>query len=70
MLVDDPKSCEDLHDLDLNQELCIHITEDMLSAQNNRCSGIYKHMFYYIINNISTTILFLFINTSSKDALN
>ncbi|XP_073690999.1 FERM domain-containing protein 6 isoform X2 [Garra rufa] len=40
MLVDDPKSCEDLHDLDLSQELCIHITEDMLSAQNNGCSGL------------------------------
>lgn len=43
MLVDDPKSCEDLDDLELNQELCIHITEEMLtSAQNNGCSGTYK----------------------------
>lgn len=41
MLVDDPKTCEDLHDLDLNHELCIHITEDMLSAQNNGCSGMH-----------------------------
>lgn len=41
MLVDDPKTCEDLHDLELNHELCIHITEDMLSAQNNGCSGMY-----------------------------
>ncbi|KAG1941288.1 FERM domain-containing protein 6-like [Pimephales promelas] len=40
MLVDDPKTCEDLHDLELSQELCIHITEDMLSAQNNGCSGL------------------------------
>ncbi|XP_059373129.1 FERM domain-containing protein 6-like isoform X1 [Carassius carassius] len=40
MLVDDPKSCEDLHDIDLNQELCIHITEDMLSAQNSGCYGL------------------------------
>ncbi|ROL45025.1 FERM domain-containing protein 6 [Anabarilius grahami] len=41
MLVDDPKTCEDLHDLELNHELCIHITEDMLSAQNNGCSGMH-----------------------------
>ncbi|XP_052468633.1 FERM domain-containing protein 6 isoform X1 [Carassius gibelio] len=40
MLVDDPKSFEDLHDIDLNQELCIHITEDMLSAQNSGCYGL------------------------------
>uniref|UniRef100_A0A8C2L5E9 FERM domain-containing protein 6 n=1 Tax=Cyprinus carpio TaxID=7962 RepID=A0A8C2L5E9_CYPCA len=40
MLVDDPKSCEDLHDIELNQELCIHITEDMLSAQNSGCYGL------------------------------
>lgn len=42
MLVDDPKDYEELTDLalELSQDLCIHITEDMLtSAQNNGYSG-------------------------------
>ena len=44
MLVDDPKDYEELHELalELNQDLCIHITEDMLtSSQNNGYSGVY-----------------------------
>ncbi|KAG9275472.1 FERM domain-containing protein 6 [Astyanax mexicanus] len=43
MLVDDPKDFEELHELalDLSQDLCIHITEDMLtSAQSNGYSGL------------------------------
>ncbi|XP_072534327.1 FERM domain-containing protein 6 [Salminus brasiliensis] len=43
MLVDDPKDYEELHELalDLSQDLCIHITEDMLtSAQSNGYSGL------------------------------
>lgn len=42
MLVDDPKDYEELTDLalELSQDLCIHITEDMLtSAQSNGYSG-------------------------------
>lgn len=42
MLVDDPKDYEELADLalELSQDLCIHITEDMLtSAQSNGYSG-------------------------------
>ncbi|XP_047668089.1 FERM domain-containing protein 6-like [Tachysurus fulvidraco] len=42
MLVDDPKDNEELTDLafELSQDLCIHITEDMLtSAQSNGYSG-------------------------------
>ncbi|XP_076155288.1 FERM domain-containing protein 6 isoform X1 [Alosa pseudoharengus] len=43
MLVDDPKDYEELHELalELNQDLCIHITEDMLtSSQTNGFSGL------------------------------
>lgn len=45
MLVDDPKDYEELHELalELNQDLCIHITEDMLTMtpdQTNGYSGI------------------------------
>lgn len=43
MLVDDPKDYEELHEMVLDQELCIHITEDMLTMspdQNNGYSGI------------------------------
>ncbi|MBN3326262.1 FRMD6 protein, partial [Atractosteus spatula] len=43
MLVDDPKDYEELHELalDVNQDLCIHITEDMLSSgQTNGYSGL------------------------------
>ena len=46
MLVDDPKDSEELHELalDLSQDLCIHITEDMLtSAQSNGYSGTNTH---------------------------
>lgn len=42
MLVDDPKDYEELHEMVLDQELCIHITEDMLTMspdQNNGFSG-------------------------------
>lgn len=47
MLVDDPKDYEELTDLalELSQDLCIHITEDMLtSAQSNGYSGTNTHM--------------------------
>lgn len=43
MLVDDPKDYEELHEMVLDQELCIHITEDMLTMspdQSNGFSGI------------------------------
>ncbi|XP_030627322.1 FERM domain-containing protein 6 [Chanos chanos] len=43
MLVDDPKDYEELHELalELNQDLCIHITEDMLtSPQTNGYTGL------------------------------
>ncbi|XP_062378217.1 FERM domain-containing protein 6 isoform X2 [Sardina pilchardus] len=43
MLVDDPKDYEELHELalELNQDLCIHITEDMLTSnQTNGFSGL------------------------------
>lgn len=43
MLVDDPKDYEELHEMVLDQELCIHITEDMLTMspdQSNGYSGI------------------------------
>ncbi|KAJ8341116.1 hypothetical protein SKAU_G00334070 [Synaphobranchus kaupii] len=43
MLVDDPKDYEELHELalELRQDLCIHITEDMLtSGQTNGYSGL------------------------------
>ncbi|XP_028832815.1 FERM domain-containing protein 6-like [Denticeps clupeoides] len=43
MLVDDPKDYEELHELalELNHDLCIHITEDMLSSrQTNGYSGL------------------------------
>uniref|UniRef100_A0A4W5PHD1 FERM domain-containing protein 6 n=1 Tax=Hucho hucho TaxID=62062 RepID=A0A4W5PHD1_9TELE len=45
MLVDEPKVYEELHELalELNQDLCIHITEDMLTMtpdQTNGYSGI------------------------------
>lgn len=42
MLVDDPKDYEELHEMALDQELCIHITEDMLTMspdQTSRFSG-------------------------------
>lgn len=50
MLVDDPKDYEELTDLalELSQDLCIHITEDMLtSAQNNGYSGTNAHKLYF-----------------------
>uniref|UniRef100_A0A8C7UX26 FERM domain-containing protein 6 n=1 Tax=Oncorhynchus mykiss TaxID=8022 RepID=A0A8C7UX26_ONCMY len=41
MLVDDPKDYEELHELtlDLNQDLCIHITEDMLTMSPDQTNG-------------------------------
>ncbi|CDQ59284.1 unnamed protein product [Oncorhynchus mykiss] len=53
MLVDDPKDYEELHELtlDLNQDLCIHITEDMLTMspdQTNGYSGTYNHIFTFL----------------------
>lgn len=47
MLVDDPKDYEELHELalELSQDLCIHITEDMLtSPQSNGFSGKDAHV--------------------------
>lgn len=44
MLVDDPKDYEELHEMVLDQELCIHITEDMLTMspdQSNGYTGIF-----------------------------
>lgn len=52
MLVDDPKDYEELTDLalELSQDLCIHITEDMLtSTQSNGYSGTNRHWFPKII---------------------
>ncbi|XP_049596737.1 FERM domain-containing protein 6 isoform X2 [Syngnathus scovelli] len=43
MLVDDPKDYEELSEMSLDQELCIHITEDMLAMSpdhNNGFSGL------------------------------
>ncbi|KAK1160635.1 FERM domain-containing protein 6-like [Acipenser oxyrinchus oxyrinchus] len=41
MLVDDPKDYEQLRDLEFSPDLCIHITEDMLSTgQINGYSGL------------------------------
>ncbi|XP_077395574.1 FERM domain-containing protein 6 isoform X2 [Festucalex cinctus] len=43
MLVDDPKDYEELSETSLDQELCIHITEDMLNMSpdhNNGFSGL------------------------------
>ncbi|XP_077588218.1 FERM domain-containing protein 6 [Stigmatopora nigra] len=43
MLVDDPKDYEELSETSLHQELCIHITEDMLTMSpdhNNGLSGL------------------------------
>lgn len=51
MLVDDPKDYEELHEMVLDQELCIHITEDMLTMspdQSNGYSGI-SIIFSYIL---------------------
>lgn len=39
MLVDDPKDYEELHEMALDQELCIHITEDMLTLYPDQTSG-------------------------------
>ncbi|XP_010876872.1 FERM domain-containing protein 6 isoform X1 [Esox lucius] len=41
MLVDDPKDYEELHELalELNQDLCIHITEDMLTMSPEQTNG-------------------------------
>lgn len=49
MLVDDPKDYEELHEMALDQELCIHITEDMLTMspdQTNGYSGTYVSQTY------------------------
>ena len=45
MLVDDPKDYEELHEMalelnqDLSQDLCIHITEDMLTMSPDQSNG-------------------------------
>ncbi|KAF3845240.1 hypothetical protein F7725_008403 [Dissostichus mawsoni] len=39
MLVDDPKDYEELHESALEQELCIHITEDMLTMSPDHTNG-------------------------------
>lgn len=39
MLVDDPKDYEELHEMVLDQDLCIHITEDMLTMSPDRTDG-------------------------------
>lgn len=39
MLVDDPKDYEELHEMVLDQELCIHITEDMLTVSPDQTNG-------------------------------
>lgn len=39
MLVDDPKDYEELHEMALDQELCIHITEDMLTMSSDQSNG-------------------------------
>uniref|UniRef100_A0A1A8HR31 FERM domain-containing protein 6 n=1 Tax=Nothobranchius kuhntae TaxID=321403 RepID=A0A1A8HR31_NOTKU len=40
MLVDDPKDYEELHEVALEQELCIHITEDMLTMSPDQTNGL------------------------------
>uniref|UniRef100_A0A1A8GA11 FERM domain-containing protein 6 n=1 Tax=Nothobranchius korthausae TaxID=1143690 RepID=A0A1A8GA11_9TELE len=40
MLVDDPKDYEELHEMALEQELCIHITEDMLTMSPDQTNGL------------------------------
>lgn len=64
MLVDDPKDYEELHEMALDQELCIHITEDMLTMspdQSNGYSGTYHKEackpgvnYFYICLSITT----------------
>ncbi|XP_024131168.1 FERM domain-containing protein 6 isoform X2 [Oryzias melastigma] len=39
MLVDDPKDYEELHEMSLEPELCIHITEDMLTMSPDHTNG-------------------------------
>ncbi|CAL9687310.1 unnamed protein product [Knipowitschia caucasica] len=39
MLVDDPKDYEELHEMVLDQDLCIHITEDMLTMSPEHYNG-------------------------------
>lgn len=39
MLVDDPKDYEELHEMALDQDLCIHITEDMLTMSPDQTNG-------------------------------
>ncbi|XP_054651755.1 FERM domain-containing protein 6 isoform X2 [Dunckerocampus dactyliophorus] len=39
MLVDDPKDYEELSEMSLDQELCIHITEDMLTMSPDQING-------------------------------
>lgn len=39
MLVDDPKDYEELHEMALDQEMCIHITEDMLTMPPDQTNG-------------------------------
>lgn len=39
MLVDDPKDYEELHEMALDQEMCIHITEDMLTMSPDQTNG-------------------------------
>lgn len=39
MLVDDPKDYEELHEMVLDQDLCIHITEDMLTMSPDHTNG-------------------------------
>lgn len=39
MLVDDPKDYEELHEMVLDQKLCIHITEDMLTMSPDHTNG-------------------------------
>uniref|UniRef100_A0A8C6MK11 FERM domain-containing protein 6 n=1 Tax=Nothobranchius furzeri TaxID=105023 RepID=A0A8C6MK11_NOTFU len=53
MLVDDPKDYEELHEVALEQELCIHITEDMLTMSIN----IHTHVCFQglIVKDVSSS---------------
>ncbi|KAK7904462.1 hypothetical protein WMY93_017069 [Mugilogobius chulae] len=51
MLVDDPKDYEELHEMVLDQDLCIHITEDMLTMSPDHTNGCSR----LIVKNISSS---------------
>uniref|UniRef100_A0A8C6NYP9 FERM domain-containing protein 6 n=1 Tax=Nothobranchius furzeri TaxID=105023 RepID=A0A8C6NYP9_NOTFU len=55
MLVDDPKDYEELHEVALEQELCIHITEDMLTMSPDQTNGLSGSLSGLIVKDVSSS---------------